>query len=102
MSPDVTPLPPPPDDPVAAKPKRENPKALWAMILGFVSLPVTCLCGFGLLLGIPAVIWAGSRRTSPPGRWLAIGGIVCGAFSITLGTLWLVLLATGAVHPPST
>ena len=100
MSPDVTPLPPAPDDPSAAKRKRENPKALWAMILGFVSLPVTCLCGFGLLLGIPAVILGWQSKDEPTGRWLAIGGLVCGAFSIAFGTLWLVLLATGAVHPP--
>ena len=102
MSPDVTPLPPSPDDPDTGKPKRENPRALWAMILGFVSLPVTCLCGFGLVLGVPAVILGWQSKNEPTGRWLAIGGLVCGAFSIAFGTLWLVLLATGAVHPPKT
>ena len=100
MSPEVTPLPPSPDGPYRAQPKRENPKALWAMILGFVSLPITCLCGFGLILGVPAIILGWQSKDEPTGRWLAIGGLVCGVFSVVLGTLWLVLLATGAVHPP--
>jgi hypothetical protein len=102
MSSDWTPPPPPPDAPYGAKPKRENPKALWAMILGFVSLPVTCLCGFGLVLGVPAVILGWQSKNEPTGRWLALGGIICGAVSIAFGTLWLLLLATGAVHPPKT
>ncbi|MFZ2016145.1 MAG: DUF4190 domain-containing protein [Nocardioides sp.] len=100
MSPEVTPLPPSPDDPYRAKPKRENPKALWAMILGFVSLPITCLCGFGLILGVPAIILGWQSKDEPTGRWLALGGLICGVISVALGTLWLVLLATGAVHPP--
>lgn len=100
MSSDWTPLPPPSDAPYGAKPKRENPKALWAMILGFVSLPVTCLCGFGLILGVPAIILGWQSKNEPTGRWLALGGLICGAISVGFGTLWLVLLATGAIHPP--
>ena len=100
MSPEVTPLPPSPDEPYSAQPKRENPKALWAMILGFVSLPITCLCGFGLILGVPAIILGWQSKDEPTGRWLALGGLICGVISVALGTLWLVLLATGAVHPP--
>jgi len=88
-----------PSAPYGARPRRENPKALWSMILGFVSLPVTCLCGFGMVLGVPAVILGLQSKDQPTGRWLAIGGIVLGAVSIVLGALWFVLLGTGTVHP---
>jgi hypothetical protein len=102
MSPEVTPLPPPPSDPPpSAKPKHENPKALWSMILGFVSLPVTCLCGLGLFVGVPAVVLGWQSKDEPTGRWLALGGIVCGGTSAVFGTVWLILLGTGAVHPPT-
>jgi hypothetical protein len=85
--------------PYGARPRRDNPKALWSMILGFVSLPITCLCGFGLVLGIPAVILGWQSKDEPGSRWLAIGGIVCGGVSVVLGALWFVLLAAGVVHP---
>ena len=59
--------------PYGGRPSQDNPKALWSMILGFVSLPITCLCGFGLLLGVPAVILGWQSKDEPTGRWLAIG-----------------------------
>ena len=88
--------------PYGATPRRDNPKAMWSMILGFVSLPVTCLCGFGLFLGVPAVILGWQAKDEPTGRWLAIGGIVLGAISVVLGAVWFALLGTGVVEPGKT
>ena len=85
--------------PYAGRPRAENPRAMWSMILGFISLPFTCLCGFGMILGIPAVILGWQSKDEPTGRWLAIGGIVQGGISIVLGAVWFVLLGLGVVHP---
>jgi hypothetical protein len=86
--------------PAPGSAQRDNPKALWSLILGIVSLPVTSLCGLGLLLGIPAVVLGWQAKDQPTGRGMAISGLVLGALSVVLGVAWLVLLATGAVDRP--
>jgi apolipoprotein N-acyltransferase len=80
--------------------RRDNPKALWSLILGIISVPVTCLCGFGLLIGIPAVYLGWQARNQPTGRGMAMSGLVLGALAIVLGVVWLVLLASGVVDAP--
>ena len=80
--------------------RRDNPKALWSLILGIISVPVTCLCGFGLLIGIPAVYLGWQGRNQPTGRSMATSGLVLGALAIVLGVVWLVLLASGVVDTP--
>ena len=80
--------------------RRDNPKALWSLILGIISVPITCLCGFGLLIGIPAVYLGWQARNQPTGRGMAMSGLVLGAVAIVLGVVWLVLLASGAVDAP--
>jgi apolipoprotein N-acyltransferase len=80
--------------------RRDNPKALWSLILGIVSLPITCLTGFGLVIGIPAVLLGWQARNQPTGRGMALTGLGLGALSFVFGVVWLVLLATGAVDLP--
>jgi apolipoprotein N-acyltransferase len=80
--------------------RRDNPKALWSLILGIISVPITCLCGFGLLIGIPAVYLGWQAKNQPTGRGMAMSGLVLGAVAIVLGVVWLVLLASGAVDTP--
>jgi hypothetical protein len=84
-----------------APPARDdNPRALWAFLLGIVSLPLTALCGFGLALGIPAVVLGWQASKQHRGRGLAVAGIVLGALSVVVGGVWLVLVLTGAVDRP--
>ena len=86
--------------PIPGSVRRDNPKALWSLILGIISVPVTCLCGFGLVIGIPAVYLGWQARNQPTGRGMAMSGMVLGALAIVLGVVWLVLLASGVVDTP--
>jgi hypothetical protein len=88
------------DAPSPGTARTDNPKAIWSLILGIVSLPVTCLIGFGLVVGIPAVVLGWQAKDQPTGRGLAIAGMVTGGLAIVIGALWLVLLASGTVDVP--
>jgi hypothetical protein len=79
----------------------DNPRALWSLLLGVVALVLTGLCGYGLVIGLPAVYLGWQAKDQPKGRGLAIGGIVTGGLAITLGVVWLILLATGGIGPPA-
>jgi len=79
----------------------DNPKATWSLLLGIVSLVLTGLCGYGLVLGFPAVYFGWQAKDQPTGRGLAIAGIVTGGLAIVLGAVWLVLWATGGISGPS-
>lgn len=73
-----------------------NGMAVGALITGILSLPLLFLFGFGVLLGIVAVILGiiavrRANRGEASGRGMAIGGIVTGAISIVLGILFLIL-----------
>jgi uncharacterized membrane protein HdeD (DUF308 family) len=80
--------------------RADNPQALWALILGVVSVVLTALCGYGLLVGIPAVVLGWRARNRQPCRGMAIIGLVTGALSVAVGTSWLVLVLTGVVSRP--
>jgi hypothetical protein len=79
----------------------DNPQALWSVLLGILSLVLTGLCGYGLVIGFPAVYLGWRAKDRPTGRGLAIAGIVTGGLAIVLGILWLVLLVFGAVPRPA-
>jgi hypothetical protein len=81
-------------------PGRDNPKALWSLLLGIVSLVLTSLCGYGLVLGVPAV-YLGWQAKDQPRRGPAIIGIVTGGLAIVIGIVWFVLVGTGVVDAPS-
>lgn len=72
-----------------------NGMAVGALITGILSIPLLFLFGFGVLLGIVAVILGiiavrRANRGEGSGRGMAIGGIVTGAVSIVLGILFLI------------
>ena len=67
------------------QPTREQHRcALWSLVLGFVSIPLTCLCGSGLVLGIAAIVLGWRSKDAPTGRWLALAGIASGAISVVV------------------
>ena len=74
--------------------------AVWSLILGLVSLPLTCLCGLGFVLGIPAVALGWRAKDDPANRGMAVGGIVTGAISVVLAITFVIALALGIVDRP--
>ena len=78
----------------------QSTQAVWSLILGLVSLPLTCLCGVGFLLGVAAVVLGWRAKDTPGNRGMAVGGIVTGATSVVLAVTLVVALVTGAVDRP--
>jgi hypothetical protein len=106
MSYSEPPPPPPqygaPQPPYGGYPQKTNQKAIWALVLGILSL----LC-CGIVAGIPAIILGNSAKkeiatTGQPGRGMAQAGFILGIISIAITVLWLILWAVGAVHVGST
>jgi len=76
-----------------------NTYAVLALVFGLVSLT-----GFGLILGIPAIILASiSLKRGLPEKGLSITGLVTGIISTIFSILFLILVifafAWGASHP---
>ena len=74
MSYDAPPPPTPSPYGGVPQPAPSNTPAIWSLVLGFVSIPLTCLCGLGVILGLAAIV--------------------------VLLTVLLVLYATGAIQNP--
>ena len=92
------PAPQPNDGP--PQPSVGNIRARWSLLLGFVSIPLTCLCGVGVVLGIAAVILGWRAKDAPTGRTTALAGIISGAISVVVLAVFLVLHASGAIDAP--
>lgn len=97
--------PPPPQSPYGESPygapaASTNTKAIVSLVLGIVSIPFTCLCGFGGILGIVAIVLGLQSKSAPTGRGMAIGGIATGAASLALLLLVVILYATGVTSAP--
>jgi hypothetical protein len=94
--------PPPPPQygaPTPGQPAGNSQKALWAMILGILSL-VCC----GIFTGIPALILGkqaqgeiDASNGAIGGRGMATAGFILGIVSIAVTILWIILYATGAL-----
>lgn len=71
-----------------AQPAPDNSLAITSMVLGIVSLT-----GFGLVLGIPAIILGViALKKKAANRGLSITGIVTGAISTLLSLLFIAFL----------
>jgi hypothetical protein len=97
MSQDPPPPPPSPYD-GTPQPAVTNTRARWSLLLGFVSIPLTCLCGIGVVLGIAAIVLGWRSKDAPSGRAMALGGIASGAISVVVLAVFLVLHASGAIN----
>lgn len=98
-----TPPPPPPYGSPApgqpGQPAGNNKKAIWALVLGILSIPCC-----SIFAGIPAIILGkmaqgeidGSGGTQS-GRGMATAGFVLGIVSIVLFILNIILYATGVL-----
>jgi putative exporter of polyketide antibiotics len=108
MSYDAPPPPPPPPGGYGqygggyAQPQTSK-KAIWALVLGIVSL-ICC----GLIAGIPALILGNSAKKeiaasggAQTGAGMAQAGVILGIISIVLSVLYVILLIAGVVSTPS-
>lgn len=94
------PTPPPAPYGGTPQPTVANTRARWSLLLGFVSIPLTCLCGLGVVLGIAAIVLGWRAKDAPTGRTMALAGITSGAISVVVLAVFLVLHASGAINPP--
>ncbi len=90
---------PPPYDGTPGPPVTDT-RARWSLVLGFVSMPLTCLCGLGVVLGIAAIVLGWRVKDAPTGRTMALGGIASGGVSVVVLAVFLVLHASGALDRP--
>ena len=100
--------PPPPDAAGGygggyAQPKT-NQKAVWALVLGILSL-ICC----GLFTGIPALILGNGAKKdiaasggAQTGAGMAQAGVVLGIIGTVLSVLYILLLLVGVLAIPST
>ncbi len=91
-----TPPPPPPPGGGYSMPQT-NQKAVWALVLGILSI-VAC----GLLAGIPALIVGGSARKEiaasgggQTGDGMAKAGVIMGWISVAITVVVVLLIAVG-------
>lgn len=99
--------PPPPNQPYGSSPYGQQPqgptgtnnKAIWALVLGILS--ILC-CGF--VAGIPALILGRSAKAeidasggAQSGRGMAQAGFILGIIGICLSVIGIILQLTGVV-----
>lgn len=82
---------------------RTNQKAVWALVLGILSI----LC-CGLFAGIPALVLGNGAKKdiaasggAETGSGMAQAGVVLGIISLALTALYVILLVTGVLTFPS-
>lgn len=100
--------PPPPNQPYGSSPYGQQPqgptgtnnKAIWALVLGILSI----LC-CGIVAGIPALILGRSAKAeidasggAQTGRGLAQAGFILGIISIVWTIVAIILYATGVLE----
>ncbi|WBB55016.1 DUF4190 domain-containing protein [Verrucosispora sp. WMMD573] len=85
---------------------QQNTLGLIAMILGIVSIPLSC-CYLGIPLGLAALVtgWLGKQKADQGlagNSGQALAGLICGAVGLLLGLLQIVALALdvgGSMYP---
>jgi Domain of unknown function (DUF4190) len=105
MSYDAPPPPPTYGQPSpygAPVPQGTNGMAIASLVVGLVSLPLTCLCGVGAIGGIVSIVLGFIARKQIPergqkGNGLALAGIIMSVVSIALLIVVIILAATGVI-----
>lgn len=90
----------PPYGPAPAAGSGSNPMAIVALVLGILSIPLSCFYGFGIILGIVAIVLgviAGRKaKAGQAGQGgLARAGLITGIVGVVVGVVVLVLVAVG-------
>lgn len=75
---------------------QKNNMALASMIIGILSIVLSCCCYLGVILGSLAVILAGLSRVDEKMTGQAMAGLATGIIGILFGTgsifVWIALL----------
>lgn len=85
--------------------KQANGMAIASLVLGIVSIVISCIWGFGIITGILAIIFgiiSKSRTETGPSQLsgAAIAGIICGAVGIVLSILFFLMAALLILKDP--
>lgn len=76
---------------------QKNNMALASMIIGILSIVLSCCCYLGMILGSLAVIFAGLSRVDEKMTGQATAGMVTGIIGILLGAasifVWIALFS---------
>jgi len=76
---------------------QKNNMALASMIVGILSIVLSCCCYLGMILGSVAVILAGLSRVEEKMTGQALAGMITGIFGIVFGIgsifVWIALLS---------
>ena len=88
----------------SAKPrdKKQNSKAIISMVLGIISILLSCCCPYlGLFLGGGALVTADMYKKENNNYFdgMSKAGLICGCIGIALTLIAFVLMATGAYDP---
>ncbi len=76
--------------------EQNNNMALASMIVGIISIVMSCCCFLGMILGSTAVILAGLSRTEEHMTGYAKAGLAAGIAGMVLGIgsiiVWMIVL----------
>lgn len=83
--------PPPPPMPDPNAPKDNRTIAMVGMILGIVSIVISCAWYLAIPAGIAGIV-CGVKGLRSSGHGMAMAGIICGAIGIVAGLIWIILV----------
>ncbi|RLV49533.1 DUF4190 domain-containing protein [Nocardioides mangrovicus] len=102
--------PPPPPPPAGApgtpygQVPSTSPLAITSLVTGIVGLLFTCLCGFGVIISVVAIVTGFISRSqiaksagALKGNGMALSGIILGAVAVVLLIVGIILYASGAL-----
>lgn len=92
--------------PAPAPGAQQNTLGLISMILGIVSIPLSCCLGGGILFGAGAIVlgYLGKQKVTQGvanNAGQAKAGLICGIVGVALSLLWLVLTVALNVGLPT-
>ena len=83
------------------QPPQSNGMAIASLILGIISIPISCCYGIGLIFGIIAIILgfvSKSKNDPVSGKLsgLALAGIICGAIGCAFSVIMIIIYIAAA------